>query len=320
MPGGRLTRQDRQRVASGVAEGLGYAEIARQLGRPTSTISREVARNGGPSGYRADRAHEATGRRARRRKSAPSPELPAAAAAYGRDPEAVRRFLDQFVMLMVQTGLPRMAARVFACLVTTDSGALTAAELVQQLRVSPASVSKAIGYLEGLGLVRRERDLRGRREWYIIDDDLWLHTWLTDAQRHATWADTAQQGAEIFGAATPAGARLHQMRRFFAQLAMEMTGGPISAATADDALTVAAALLYARTPLTVDQLASALDWPSERVTSALHAAEQHPDITGPVALQQTGPGTYTMTARLDRLSTSQRQTLSPSSESCDPVG
>jgi DNA-binding transcriptional ArsR family regulator len=320
MPGGRLTAQDRQRVASGLAEGLGYAEIARQLDRPTSTISREVARNGGPASYRADRAHEATGRRARRRKSAPSPELPAAAEAYGRDPEAVRGFMEQFVLLMVQTGLPRMAARVFACLVTTDPGALTAAELVQQLRVSPASVSKAIGYLAGLELVRRERDPRRRRERYIIDDDLWLRTWMTDAQRHAMWTGTAQQGAQIFGAVTPAGARLDHMGQFFAQLANDMAGGPISSATADDALTVAAALIHASAPLTVDQLTTALGWPSDRVTSALHDAEQHPDLTDPVALQRTESGMYTITARLDRLSTTQRQALSPSSGSCDPLG
>ena len=34
MPGGRLTHQDRERIGSGLAQGLGYAEIARQLGRP----------------------------------------------------------------------------------------------------------------------------------------------------------------------------------------------------------------------------------------------------------------------------------------------
>ncbi|MBO1416423.1 helix-turn-helix domain-containing protein, partial [Streptomyces sp. FH025] len=48
MPGGRLTQQDRRRIATGLAEGLGYGEIARGLGRPTSTVTREIARNGGP--------------------------------------------------------------------------------------------------------------------------------------------------------------------------------------------------------------------------------------------------------------------------------
>ena len=315
MPGGRLTAQDRQRVASGLAEGLGYAEIARRMGRPTSTISREIARNGGLDGYQADRAHEATGQRARRRKSARFSELLTDIEAHGRDPGAVQAFTDQFVTLMVQTGLPRMAARVFACLITTDSGALTAAELVQRLRVSPASVSKAINYLEGLGLVQRARDLR--RERYFIDDDLWLRTWLTDAQRHATWADTARHGVDILGKATPAGARLDQMSQFFGQLANDMASGPITASAADDALTVAAALVYAHVPLTVSQLATALGWPANRVSSALRDAERYPAITDPVALQHIESDVYTFIVHLDRLSGTQRQALRPSERRCD---
>jgi IS30 family transposase len=42
MQGGGLTRQDRRQIALGPAEGLAYAEIARGLDRPTSTIAREV--------------------------------------------------------------------------------------------------------------------------------------------------------------------------------------------------------------------------------------------------------------------------------------
>lgn len=72
MPGGRLTQQERQQIALGLADGLAYAEIARRTGRPTSTITREVMRNGGPAAYRADLAHRATERRARlRRQAAP---------------------------------------------------------------------------------------------------------------------------------------------------------------------------------------------------------------------------------------------------------
>ena len=62
--GGRLTQQERQQIALGLADSLHYAEIARRLDRPTSTITREVMRNGGPTAYRADLAHRATERRA----------------------------------------------------------------------------------------------------------------------------------------------------------------------------------------------------------------------------------------------------------------
>ena len=49
MPGGRLTQEDRRRIAAWLAEGLSHAEIGRRLSRPTSTITREVSRNRGPA-------------------------------------------------------------------------------------------------------------------------------------------------------------------------------------------------------------------------------------------------------------------------------
>ena len=292
MPGGRLTSQERRRIAAGLADGLGYAEIARRLGRPTSTVSREVTRNGGGADYRADRAQRATGRRARRR--------PSTAAPTTATPEAARAFADEFAAMLVGTGLPRMAARVFAALVTTDAGVLTAAELVGGLRVSPASVSQAVGYLEGLDLVRRERDQR--RERYLIDEDLWLRTWLTSARTNTTLADTAQRGVELFDVTTPTGARLDHMRQFFARLGEDMAGGPEGA---DDVLTVAAALVHAARPCTADLLATALGWPVDRVVEALRLAENRPDVTDPVAVRDNGSGAYGVTVKPDRLTAAQ---------------
>lgn len=308
MPGGRLTRQDREDIASGLTEGLGYAEIARRLARPTSTVTREVSRNGGPDGYRAHRAHEDTERRAQRRRAAPRAEPAPTVATDGRDPEAVRGFAEEFAGLMVQTGLPRMVARVFARLFTTDSGRLGAAELAGQLRVSPASVSKAIGYLEGLELVRRERDPGQRRELYVIDDDVWIRAWTTSARTTEMWVEAARRGVDIFDAGTPAGARLGQMRQFFAGLSDDMSGGPAGALAAD-VLTVLAALVHTGAPLTADQLATALGWPPARVADALGAAEEHPDVSSPVALRRAAPDAYTAAARPEWLTAPQREAL-----------
>src|SRR4051794_20014220 len=118
MPGGRLTQQERQQIASGVADGLAYAEIARRLDRPTSTVTREVMRNGGPAGYRADLAHRATERRIHRRRPAASRESEAAALPYGRDAEAVREYEETFITVMMASGLSKMMSRVLTCLYT----------------------------------------------------------------------------------------------------------------------------------------------------------------------------------------------------------
>src|ERR1044071_8740349 len=104
MPGGRLTQQDRQQIALGLADGLAYAEIARGLDRPTSTITREVSRNGGPTGYRADLAHLATERRTPQRRQAKPRATPAPTQSDGRDADAVREYEEMWTTVLVQQG------------------------------------------------------------------------------------------------------------------------------------------------------------------------------------------------------------------------
>ncbi|MFI0424488.1 helix-turn-helix domain-containing protein [Spongiactinospora sp. 9N601] len=224
MPGGRLTYQDRQYIAAGLTEGLTYTEIAKHLQRPISTITREVSRNGGAGGYQAARAHQATQGRARRRKqaAAPPPAPPGATGVSGRDPQALHALEERFTAVVMATGLPRMTARVLTCLYTTDSGSLTAAELVQRLQVSPASISKAIGELEQQELIRRVRDTRRRRDRYVIDPDVWYRAWLVSARQNAAIADLARDGAEVLGSTTPAGTRLRDMSQFFEHVSQNL--------------------------------------------------------------------------------------------------
>ncbi|WP_405365675.1 helix-turn-helix domain-containing protein [Kitasatospora sp. NBC_00039] len=222
MPGGRLTQQERQQIALGLADGLAYAEIARRLDRPTSTVTREVMRNGGPTAYRADLAHRATERRThRRRQTTPqgpqTPEQP-----HGRDPEAVREYEELFTTILIASGLPNMTARVLTCLTLADEGSLTAAELAHRLQVSPASISKAITFLEGQGLVSRERDER-RRERYRVDDDVWYQSMMASARSTAQLAETARQGVGILGPQTPAAIRLENIARFVAFISESIT-------------------------------------------------------------------------------------------------
>ncbi|MFE1412663.1 MarR family transcriptional regulator [Streptomyces sp. NPDC085524] len=225
MPGGRLTQEDRRQIAAGLAEDLSYNEIAKRLGRPASTVTREVMRNGGPNDYRADRAQHATARRARRRRQLTASHAVQAAAPsdpYGRDPETLRDFEQRFRELLVDTGLPRMTAGVLGCLYTTDTGSLTAGELAERLRVSPASVSKAVGYLAAQGLIRRERDAGGRRDRYVIDEEIWFHSLEESSRLNSALAAVAREGAGLLGADTPAGGRLDCMGRFLGHVGEDM--------------------------------------------------------------------------------------------------
>lgn len=82
-----LTLADREEISRGLATGASCAAIARGLGRPTSTVSREVARNGGRDGYRAAVADVATWRRAQRPKPLKLAENPVLAALVARQLE-----------------------------------------------------------------------------------------------------------------------------------------------------------------------------------------------------------------------------------------
>ncbi|MEU9977373.1 helix-turn-helix domain-containing protein [Streptomyces sp. NPDC051014] len=213
MPGGRLTQQERRQIAQGLADDLAYAEIARRLDRPTSTVTREVLRNGGPAGYRADQAHRATERRAHRSRQTAPRDTGAPAPAHGRDPEAVRAYEETLTGVMMASGMTAMPARVLASLTLADTGSLTAAELVERLQVSPASVSKAIAFLESQGLARREQG-EGRRERYVVDDDIWYQSMMASARSTARIVEIARQGVGVLVPGTPAATRLENIARF----------------------------------------------------------------------------------------------------------
>ena len=69
--GTRLTARERERIAIGRAEKKSIRQIARELGRPASTISREVRRNTGEDGqYRMLTAEQRAQDRAKRPKEA----------------------------------------------------------------------------------------------------------------------------------------------------------------------------------------------------------------------------------------------------------
>jgi IS30 family transposase len=70
QPGpGRLTLADREEISLGLRAGDAFTATAVRLGKAVSTVSREVAGNGGRSGYRAWRAHQWARDRARRPKT-----------------------------------------------------------------------------------------------------------------------------------------------------------------------------------------------------------------------------------------------------------
>ncbi|GAA1617501.1 helix-turn-helix domain-containing protein [Nonomuraea maheshkhaliensis] len=207
-----MTQRERQHIATGLAGGLAYAEIARRLDRPTSTVSREIARNGGPGDYRPQQAHQATVRRARRGTPAP----PRADESPGSVVEA------EILELAVKTGLPKLTARVHFDLLLSEDGRRTAAELTARLKVSPASVSVAVNFLVEQGYVRRERDPRRRRDIYVVDDETWYHSVMISARQTLETVRAALAAKETFDPDSPVGQRLAKGGAFLERVCLDI--------------------------------------------------------------------------------------------------
>ena len=73
----QLSESERQAIALGLQQGQSMRAIARALGRSASTISREIERNSGGSGYSSKPAQQRCERN--RRFARPAPSCTAAA-------------------------------------------------------------------------------------------------------------------------------------------------------------------------------------------------------------------------------------------------
>jgi DNA-binding transcriptional regulator GbsR (MarR family) len=110
-----------------------------------------------------------------------------------RDDEAVKRYAEQFGNLLADTGWPRMAARVFAAILASEDGRMTAADLSDQLQASPAAVSGAVNYLLQMRLASREREPGSRRDVYVVQDDFWYQSMMRQDAQLVRWSDSLKQ-------------------------------------------------------------------------------------------------------------------------------
>lgn len=140
----------------------------------------------------------------------------------GRDTTEVDRFVERFALLLTEAGLARMPSRVFGALLVTDDGKLTAGEIADILRVSPAAVSGAVRYLVQVGLIVRRRDPGERRDHYEVTDDMWYEAYANRDQQLQQWAELMKEGVAAVGADTKAGWRLETSRQFFEFLQQEV--------------------------------------------------------------------------------------------------
>ncbi|MEU0411261.1 MarR family transcriptional regulator [Streptomyces griseorubiginosus] len=135
--------------------------------------------------------------------------------AVERDPDAVSKFVESFAAQLVEAGMQRMPARVFAALLSSDEGTMTSAALGEQLQISPAAVSGAVRYLAQTHMVSREREPGSRRERYRVHGDQWYEALTNREAVIKRWEGALREGVASLGADTPAGRRMAETLAFF---------------------------------------------------------------------------------------------------------
>jgi len=142
-----------------------------------------------------------------------------------RDEAALRQYVENMARVLADWGFPRMAGRVLMHLMASDSGYLTAAELAEELEVSPAAVSGAVRYLQQIGLVKRAATPGSRRDRYGLPDDAWYLGAIAKGTLFSTIAKLSDEGAAAAGGrGTPAGDRIAMMGDFYAFIQSELLG------------------------------------------------------------------------------------------------
>jgi DNA-binding transcriptional ArsR family regulator len=129
-------------------------------------------------------------------------------------------FVEQFADVLARTGWPRMSARIFASLMATASGALTAAALSARLGVGPSAISNGAKMLRALRLVeaRRQND---RQLLYEVHPDAWMEAVASREDDLLALERILAEGARALGDPL-AGGRLTETADFFAFLRKEL--------------------------------------------------------------------------------------------------
>ncbi|QYC41990.1 hypothetical protein Nocox_21930 [Nonomuraea coxensis DSM 45129] len=136
--------------------------------------------------------------------------------------DAVADFRERFAQILVESGMPRMAARVYAALLVTDSGRLSAAELAGQLGVGASAISGAVKYLVQVRLVERGREPGSRHDFCRIHEHTWSHFISQSVPVLVQVQAGAEDGVKLLDPASPAGRRLEETGRFFAFMREEI--------------------------------------------------------------------------------------------------
>ncbi|WP_109473318.1 GbsR/MarR family transcriptional regulator [Ornithinimicrobium cavernae] len=138
--------------------------------------------------------------------------------------EAQLAYVEDLAATITASGVQRMPSRVYAAILVSEQGSMTAAQLAATLQVSPAAVSTAVRWLTQVGMVSRRSTPGSRREQYVVDSDSLIRLIAHDTSALNSWTSGFARGLEVVEPGSSAAHRLAELREFFTFLVEEMDG------------------------------------------------------------------------------------------------
>ena len=138
--------------------------------------------------------------------------------------QALTDVVEHLGSALADAGIARLPARVYAALLTTEDGRLTASQLASLLGVSPAGVSGAVRYLTQVRMIRRERERGSRRDVFVVMDDAWHDMLMQTDQIYAPILRALVDARVAVGEGTRAGERMQLSVEFLEFIQREMDG------------------------------------------------------------------------------------------------
>ena len=129
---------------------------------------------------------------------------------------------ERLALVLTESGMQRMAARVMCALLYSESEDTTAGELCEQLGASAGAVSGALKTLLSLNLAERVPAPGDRRDHYRLPPNGWEVMMSGQSSVLGVMVRAAQEGIEAAGEKSIAGRRLWEMREFYGYMQREL--------------------------------------------------------------------------------------------------
>ncbi len=134
-----------------------------------------------------------------------------------------KRLVEEFGIAFEQTGLPRMAGRIFGWLLVADSPHQSASQLAEALTASKGSISTSTRLLIRIGLIERLSLPGVRHDYFRLCPDWWQRVIRHGLEDEIMmFRRLAERGLQVVGDKNPVGRKcLENMRDIYAFLERE---------------------------------------------------------------------------------------------------